>query len=261
MRVLEMSKPTVCAVMLVNGRPEMTRRAIASFRAQTYERKRLLILDSGKKAVKGTPYGESNATTVWTPDMCGATIGVLRNAANWCAVDHFNAGLIAHLDSDDYSSPRRLEEQVALLEASGKACVGFREVLFWDTRIETNLVNYQKASSRNEAWIYRNPDPRWVCGASMMMRREAWEACPFPDAPGEDQLWWLKNAAKCLGVSSLVSTNVDSDECDLSEPRLIAHMHGQNTEAYSRKDMLSGGGGVWFRAPEWDLYCGRTMLL
>ena len=27
-----------------------------------------------------------------------------------------------------------------------------------------------------EAWLYRNPDPRWVCGASMMMTRQACEA-------------------------------------------------------------------------------------
>ena len=45
--VLEVSRPTVCCVMLVNGREAMVKRAIASFRAQTYERKRLLIVYSG----------------------------------------------------------------------------------------------------------------------------------------------------------------------------------------------------------------------
>lgn len=260
--------------MLVNGRSAMVKRAIASYQSQAYVAKPLLVLDSGKTAVKDTPYGECNATTVWMPDMCGATIGALRNAANWCAVDRFNADLIAHWDSDDWSHPRRLAEQVALLEASGKACVGYREVLFWDTRADPNYrerfpAENEKAwreivegcaPSRNEAWIYRNPDPRWVCGASMMYRREAWEACPFDDAPGEDRLWWLKNAAKCASVTCFGEYPAFQPLRD-NLARMICGIHGQNTEAYSRKDMLSGGNGVWFRAPEWDEYAGRTMKL
>lgn len=90
----------------------------------------------------------------------------------------------------------------------------------------------------------------------MMYRREAWEACPFDDAPGEDQLWWLKNAEKCLGDVM--------PHPMLADPRMICGIHGVqgqggNTEAYSRQDMLSGGGGVWHRSPEWDNYCSRAM--
>lgn len=255
-----MSQPTVCCVMLVDGRPEMTRRAIASFEAQTYSNKSLHIQTVSRHDwLRGYSHRYDCVA-----GLVGRTIGAMRNSAN----ARVKADFIAHFDSDDVSSPQRIAEQVALLDASGKACVGYREVLFWDTRdsrkccnVTCHLAGMHVGNCKGDAWIYRNPDPRWVCGASMMYRREAWEACPLDDAPGEDQLWWLKNAAKCLGVSSLISTNVDSDECDLSEPRMICGIHGQNTEAYSRKDMLSGGGDVWFRAPEWDAYAERTMQL
>ncbi len=41
--------PTVACVMLVNGRPDMVKRAVASFRAQTYENSKLLIWDTGER--------------------------------------------------------------------------------------------------------------------------------------------------------------------------------------------------------------------
>lgn len=248
--------PLVCAVTLTRDRPAMARRAIAAFRTQTYWRKRLFILDSGGP---DTPYGETDAATVLVyPDLKGATIGRLRNAANRCAVDHSGADIIVHWDDDDVSHPQRIAEQVELLKASGKACVGYREVLFWDTR------------SRNESWLYANPDARYVVGASMCYWRSAWEACPFDDAPHEDQRWWLANAAKCVGVSAFRS----SMPADLREeyfievvanpsfaPRLICQIHGGNSEAYDRTIMEAGGGGTWQRAPHFDAYCAERMKL
>ena len=40
------SNPSVCAIMLANGRPEMVARAVKSFRAQTFRNKRLLVYDT-----------------------------------------------------------------------------------------------------------------------------------------------------------------------------------------------------------------------
>ena len=242
-------KPTACCILLVNGRDAMVRRAIACFRAQTYERKRLLILESHKNAFSFTPYGEMDATSVHMPDMGGSTVGALRNAANWCAVDHFNAHLIAHWDSDDWSHPRRIEEQVALLEASGKQCVGFRGCLFWDTRQRDDMPGGYRY---NEAWLYRQDEPRYAIGASFMYCRELWEKHPFPDAPHEDRRWWLtpEVSNNCVGVLSLMP---------MEDPRMVCQIHGANTEAYKRSDMLAGGGGVWKRAVEFDSYCASKM--
>ncbi len=38
-----MPEPLVCCVMLTRDRPEMVKRAVDSFRSQTYKRKKLLI--------------------------------------------------------------------------------------------------------------------------------------------------------------------------------------------------------------------------
>lgn len=254
--------PTVCCVMLVNGRREMTRRAIASFRAQTYEAKLLVIVDSGEDFPCPWLVGDGVFVHCVGPGYY-RTIGSLRNFANTAAGAH-GCDLISHFDSDDWSHPRRLEEQVALLQASGKQCVGYRELLFWDTRTGGDL-----GMALNEAWIYRNHDPRWCAGASMLYTREAWEACPFDDAPHKDQRWWLKNAEKCLGVSAQLQQVTEYDvygsgsskPCDVvpCEPRMICQMHAGGTEQIPREVMLLGD--VWARASEFDVFCKGVMQL
>lgn len=276
-----MTQPLVVCVMLTRDRPEMARRAIASFQSQNYERKRLYVLDSGKGmgAISALPdrhpelgivYHRTQAECKYTGRL--RTIGDLRNYANeWVFRD--GADLIAHWDDDDWSYPRRLEEQVALLQASGKQCVGYRELLFWDTRCEacdpidtmTGAIIHMQNCPPGEAWLYRNDDPRWVAGTSMLYTREAWEACPFDDAPHEDQRWWLKNAEKCLGQSSIDSEylydGATHPRGGQHAPRMIAQIHTGGTEQIPREMMHSGGGGVWRRAPEYDGLCERTMKL
>ena len=298
-----MSQPTVCVVMLVNGARSMTRRAIASFRAQTYKRKRLLIVASDfseNDLADGVLMRANNGSHVFYQSVCNGgthdfvpfdvlptdiqanvaaagfkTIGALRNFAGLGCVA-MDADLIAHFDSDDWSHPRRLEEQVALLEASGKQCVGYREMLFWDTRfaanpdpslreIENDLDKLRPDLIRNrhnEAWLYCNPGRGLCAGGTIMYRRELWERCPFPDAPHEDRRWWSDNQAVSAGYLDASAMAMESPDGPLPlwGPRFIAHIHGGNSETIPRSTMLAGG-GVWKRAPEFDSYCAERMKL
>lgn len=271
-----MSDPKVSVVMLLSpGREEMAARAVRAVGTQTYLNIELVAFE--------------------TEQHVGRTIGYLRNIANACAT----GDLIAHADDDDWMHPRRVEEQVALLQASGKQCVGYRELLFWDTRcpepqpVKCPTANHpifvresgrivehydqyeyhstcpMSGKSYGEAWLYRNDDPRWCAGGSMLYTREMWQRCPFDDAPHEDQRWWLNNAEKCVGVTSLPPEMhgvnmpegywkpVSSSTC--KEPRMIAQIHALGTEQIPREVMLRGGGGVWKRTAEFDSYCQEKM--
>ena len=245
-----MPEPIVAAIMLTRDRPEMARRAISAFRAQTYERKRLLVVRSAAEFECITDPMRGEFTAGYSGPQ--VTIGVLRNGGNESAKLKFNPDIIVHWDDDDLSHRERIAEQVALLQSSGAQCVGYRELLFWDTRPTHAETPPEKWSPLNEAWLYRNPDPRWVAGASMCYWRSAWEDCPFDDAPHEDQRWWLKNAAKCVGTQGISEGIV---------PRLICQMHDGGTEQIPRHVMESGGGGVWSPAPEWNNYCRARMAL
>lgn len=254
-----MSKPSVCAVMLVNGREAMARRAIRSFEAQTYQRKQLLVFDTGR------PYCNLVADTVIEAhEFDQQTVGELRNCANEL-VDRA-VQIIVHWDSDDYSHPNRISEQVALLEVSGKDVVGYRDMLFWD-ETKGQFCGGQFCG----AWMYENDNSKFLLGTSFCYWRSVWERHPFPDLPkgpqsaGEDTVWL--DGLRRLGISSGVPATLspgrplgfDQPSEDDCQPRMIASIHGGNTSGFwlQHRDKEP----MFRRAPEWDSYCREKMAL
>ncbi len=260
--------PLVVCVMLANGREEMVWRAIKSFHSQTYERKALFVLDTGESELP-----IMNAHGVYSEYYPGLridkkTIGELRNTANgFTNPKCLNADIIAHWDSDDWSGPQRLTEQVALLQSSGADCVGYSDLLFWDTRNghRTRMVGDTELTSHvavNEAWLYTRPTKMCVPGTSLMYWRKTWEGKPFPSLPGrmegavplgEDVVW--QSGLKVEATTS-IGPRVADDEF-FYQPRMIASLHGSNTMAfgYSQMEHLQ----EYRKAPEWDSYCHRVM--
>ncbi len=243
-----MSNPSVCAIMLVNGRAEMAARACASFAAQAYQDAWLLIYDTGlERLMVNPPAGSKWVVATPTPDGKTRSVGELRNRANHAAA---TADILIHWDSDDWSHPNRIAEQVELLRASGKQCVGYRDMLFWDSR-EGHFCG---------SWLYTATDPRYCVGTSLCYWRKTWEARPFADLPktiggkGEDTEWLRE--IDSLGVCSWQSRRVV--EVGEYEPRMIASIHGGNTSTQYEDIAQSHN---WRRAPEWDSYCRERMAL
>lgn len=269
------SEPTVVCVMLTKDRPAMAARAVASFRAQTYERKRLLIVDSNPNACSRQILARDTDLDEWPieaqPDFAfrGAeTIGQLRNLACRYAAHHYVRSrdcveVFAHWDDDDWSHPNRLAEQVALLQASGADLVGYSEALFWDTRtyvdVTSDPMRITKLADRlsdkfsnpdGQAWLYRNPDPAYALGTSFCYWRRVWEAHPFDHINhGEDERFRAKVA--CMGISSIGRQPL------VGEPRMIASIHGSNTSPFDPAKTPA----MCRRVPTWDSYCAeRTRL-
>ncbi len=256
-----MSAPAVACVMLANGRPDMVKRAIKSFRAQTYENKRLLVYCNGSPITRMV---EGNHDIVdWATNYAAdnKSIGKLRNEANECAW----GDIICHFDSDDWSHPNRIAEQVALLQSSGAECVGYDEMLFWRLAPCGRWDCEGSGCCRGcEAWLYRAAGcmhiKNYAIGTSMMYWRKTWEEFPFPDySPGCDDLRWAQGdsktgtrAVKIVSFSSIEPIDAYSG----SVPRMIASIHGGNTCAN-----FVPGAKEWTRVPEWDAYCREAMKL
>jgi hypothetical protein len=271
-----MNQPTVCAVMLVNGREAMVRRAIWSFREQTYQNKRLLIWDSTPGLICCDQVEDDGCFHV--PAMEWATIGELRNDANGFWNDF---PILMHWDSDDWSHRNRIAEQVALLQSSGKQCVGYRDMLFWKTELANSPASGPLAAhfgaeraaaitnAAGEAWLYSNPDTKYCLGTSLCYWRSVWEQRPFPDLPklgkerggvGED-VEWLRGVDS-LGVASKQDPPIKLRLSPVYEPRMIASIHGDNTQFYDPAEYVARErGNSWKRAPEWDNFCGERMAL
>ncbi len=258
--------------MLTADRFEMTARAVAAFQAQTYGNKKLLVLDTGKNEFSlkqaACVYGE------WFPKLGQNKIGALRNMANDYSKEQcLKAEVICHFDSDDVSHPLRIEEQVALLQASGADVVGYSDMLFWRLCPQCNGFDDYCADvatcetckrAGGQAWLYRNLDrTRYCVGTSLCYWRKVWEAKPFnPKLPerrggtGEDTEWL--RGLKSASISSMATRSMTEQLTGIATPRMIASIHGSNTQDYRG---IEKSPNSWTRVPEWDKYCREKMAL
>ncbi len=241
------TEPLVCCVMLTADRQELTERAVRCFQAQTYQRKWLLIYDTGEHQfelagwVALAKYAFGNVLIV-RDAAAGRTIGALRNAAN-ALMD--KSDIIAHFDSDDISLPNRLEEQVKFLletEAHDAIVLGgaappfcgvaYRKLPFWNRHRTTVRVDggEREVVAQPGAWMFNCTFP--YPGATFMYHRSLWERHPFPDRQtGEDTWWSGRNFLRALpGVAPM-----------------LCEIHGGNTSSHGRPDLPE-----WTRHPALD---------
>ena len=230
----KMSLPSVCAIMLVDGREKMALRAANSFMEQTYGKAWLLMFDTGKTKLKFFhlhPIIHAEAERL--PSDC---IGTLRNRAVEFAD---RADIIVHWDSDDFSHPERIAEQVEALQ--GYRVTGYHSMLFWD-------------ETKRQCFRYKGA-PNFLIGTSLCYWRETWKATPFPELNAGEDTAWQK------GLRKHAVSSIDK------EPRMIASIHGGNTTCKVVYDLDRKTGAMkphrpeWTRAAEWDAHCAEVMRL
>ncbi len=271
-------EPLVCCVCLTRDRPEMLQRAIACFRAQTYQRKRLIIWDTSAVPFALSMNLPDNEHCI--EDVADYSIGELRNRANsWTDYGTEDCSVIIHWDDDDWSHPARIAEQVALLKSRGKEAVGYREMLFWRTArhatedeiraaglhpvpgVALKDIGFYPELRTPEAWLFSSGLPRYCLGTSLCYWRSVWERRPFEDVQTGEDYAWLKGVDS-LGVDSTFGIHPASVREHNAGPRMIASIHGGNTSPVYKREYLEGSQaqrGEWKRVPQWDDYCRQTM--
>ncbi len=252
-------QPSVRCVCITADRPQFEAQMLESFRSQTYQRKDLLIYDTGAREF---------SEPLRAFEMCihtgaqGRTIGALRNAANQ-QCDGWD--IIAHLDVDDWSHPNRITEQVALLQSSGADVVGYSDMLFWRT-VSDPYVGHQ-------AWLFQCAKQLTpAVGTSLCYWRKTWERKKLSDLPkgpgGQSEYREFLRDSKVVAVSSIPrhatpgilkpeGTNLDRVGLDTYGPRMIARIHGGNFSPYNIEEQIARGSNAmpnegWTRKQEWD---------
>lgn len=268
-----MTEPLVCAILLTKDRPEMAKRAVECFRSQTYQNKHLLVVDNVSEPDRPGGVVEYYAA----PPERYKTIGELRNFANSHAA---GADILIHWDDDDWSHHNRISEQVALLQASGKQAVGYRDMLFWryERAVPWDTVScgcgnrYPRSGApcpqchqypNGEAWLYSSTDPRYCLGTSLCYWREVWEKRPFKAISRGEDFEFQKELDR-VGVTSIGQEIHRSQQFIVDaphQPRMIASIHGGNHVVYEPEKSAPPPAGNWKRVPEWDDYCRKTMSL
>jgi glycosyltransferase involved in cell wall biosynthesis len=197
-----MSSSLVSCAMPTFNRRRFVPEAIECYQAQTYPYRELVIVDDGTDPVADLVPDDPTIRYLRLDGRLST--GAKRNAACRAA----RGEIIVHWDDDDWSSPDRVEVQVAALLETGADLCGLRDLLFYEP-------------STDRGWRYRYPARArpWVAGGTMCYPRSVWEAQGFADVrQGEDtQFVW---GHRSLRVHTI-------DRTDL----YIATVHAANTSA------------------------------
>ncbi len=198
----------VSAIMPTRGRSRGAwgEQAVESFLRQTYPHRELIILDdvddptfpTSIAKLEGVHYLRRERETIYRKRnrLCGMASGTI----------------VCHWDSDDWSSPDRIADQVARLRTSAKAVTGYHSMLFHD---ETSL-----------RWAKYIGHPGYALGTSLCYQKAFWQLHPFREDPSELQV------NKNVGEDGLfVKDAVNRDELASvdAEKRMVARAHADNT--------------------------------
>jgi O-antigen biosynthesis protein len=191
----------VSAIMPTRSRREYASAAVDCFLMQTYGRRELVILDDADD--RSFPDGIDHPLIRYHLMEERLTIPVKRNRCCLAA----RGSIIWTLDSDDWSSPERMVEQVRLLESSGLAMTGYADLLFVDTRTEPATA-YKYVGESHKA-----------VGTSLCYLRSWWESHPWNEQK--------RLASDVEYAREAVRANQMAASPDLG--RIVARVHNDNS--------------------------------
>lgn len=162
-----MSAPLVSAIMPTRGRRALVTAAVECFIRQDWPNKELVVVDDPEDPIGDLlPTGHRIA---YCQNAKVHSIGYKRNQA--CSIA--SGEYIVHFDSDDWSGPQRISEQVRALRQSSRPATGYNTLPFaWDEGWR--------------AWLYLGRQG-YACGTSLCYLRAYWAGHRFKDVQiGED---------------------------------------------------------------------------
>jgi glycosyltransferase involved in cell wall biosynthesis len=144
------------------------------------------------------------------------TIGAKRNLA--CSLAH--GEYISTFDSDEWSAPNRITEQMATLQKTGKQVAGFHSLLFTDG---VNFWRYTGAVFGGHPFDASAPG---AFGTSLLYRKSWWEKHQFPDGP-MNYANYEDRAFVAAAIADGAFVSVPAGEM------MVARIHSDNTSPKS----------------------------
>jgi glycosyltransferase involved in cell wall biosynthesis len=192
----------VSCILPTKNRAAFIPQAIKSFQDQTYPAKELIVLDNGTDITEALI--PTDPAIKYAKVTGNKTVGEMRNLC----VKMAQGKVICHFDSDDWSHPDRVTDQVTRLGTFG-VVTGYSEMLFYDVRNE-----------RTYLWRLPQSPARMVLGTSLCYTREWWSKHPFePRQIGEDIRFFkvaLKEAHRMVSLTP-------------AKKMMVARVHQQQT--------------------------------
>ena len=190
-----------CVMPTMPSRRSFWPGAVRCFMEQTQPDLELLVLNETSDLMRPLEFAHERVRYE-TYDGPRINTGHKRNMANELA----DSDAIVHWDDDDWSSPDRVQRQVALLESTGKSVSGVHDLL------------YLRVADRT-TWQYTFPGrPPYACGTSLCYYEQYWQRHRFGNKRvGEDSDFALA-AKKSNDLASVPNDGM-----------IVARAHGGNT--------------------------------
>lgn len=196
------SLPLVSCILPTKDRAAFIPHVIRSYQSQTYPHKELIIVDNGEDHTESLIPSDPSIRYV---KVSGRVMtGDMRNL---CA-KHARGEFICHFDSDDWSAPERVTDQVTRLGEFGVA-TGYHSMLFYDIR-----------DGKCYLWNMPHSPVRYVLGTSLCYRREWWRTHPFESMLVGEDLRFFQRA--CREARRLVFSAP-------AEKLMVARVHDHQT--------------------------------
>ena len=162
-------QPLVSCILPTHNRAHLIQIAIDSYLSQDYLHKELVIVDSGSDDTEARiPKQPSIRYFKTSPAGSEPQAGTMRNRC----CEKVWGELICHFDSDDWSAPSRITDQVEALQDG--ILIGYCDMLFYDVRDA-------------QTYYWSISTQRFALGTSFLYRKDWWQQHPFEDLPiGED---------------------------------------------------------------------------
>ena len=159
-----MSPPLVSCILPTHNRARYIRAAIDCFLSQTYAPLELVIVDSGNDGtISLVPHDIPNITYRWLRRPVAPTTGEMRNLCCETATGE----IICHFDSDDWSAPNRVHDQVTRMLDADAVLTGYKSLLF-----------YEEDKREVYRWAWQNGLP-FCLGTSLCYRKDLWQSLRF----------------------------------------------------------------------------------
>jgi hypothetical protein len=175
--------PLVSCLMVTRDRRSFVTQSIKYYQQQDHPDRELIVIDDGQDGIGDLV--RSDPTIRYVRLDRRLSVGAKRNLGCELAKGDF----IAHWDDDDWMSRHRLSYQLRSLQQGQVDVCGVDRPLFSTVRLD-----------RAWQYVYPGGSRRWLSGASLLYRKEAWRNTPFPDVDvGEDALFlWSMTSQRLL---------------------------------------------------------------
>ena len=172
--------PLVSCVMPTHDRPAFVALAIASFEAQSYPMKELIVIDDGRRPVANLVHGRSD---IRYRRLTGShTIGAKRNAGQELS----RGSLLCSWDDDDWYASDRLRYQLLPILYGDADITGLESAFMMD--LTTGEV-WSASDTLHETMFAGN-----VAGGTLAYRRTVGDRLRFPNVSLAEDAAWLRSA-------------------------------------------------------------------